>query len=72
MEEGASNDRDDTALLELTDYVHRKLVAVVSGKVNPKHFNCHQTEEDTAKVMVHPVNTLISDGNCKSDNVSTT
>ena len=50
MEEDASSDEHDTALLELVDYVHRKLVAMVTKKVNVHHFDDHIVEEDVAKV----------------------
>eukprot|EP01083_Nonionella_stella_P085311 236515_1 len=46
MEESSCEDGDDTALLELVDYCHRKLVSVVTNKVNVDHFNCHLVEDD--------------------------
>lgn len=50
MEETSSSDQNEAALLELVDYVHRKLVSIVSRKVSVEHFNFHLVEQDTAKV----------------------
>ena len=50
MEETSSSDQNEAALLELVDYVHRKLVSIVAGKVSVEHFNAHLVEQDTAKV----------------------
>ena len=48
MEEGSSDD----ALLELVDYCHRKLVSIVTNKVNVEHFNPHFVDENNpSKVM---------------------
>mmetsp|Transcript_21835 Transcript_21835/g.35090 ORF Transcript_21835/g.35090 Transcript_21835/m.35090 type:complete len:488 (+) Transcript_21835:50-1513(+) len=46
FEEGATDD-DGTAMLELVDYCHRKLVSVMSGVVTADHFNCHLGIDDT-------------------------
>jgi len=51
MAEGASSDDGDAALLELTDYVHRKLLSVAAGNVDAKHFNGHLTEDDAAEKL---------------------
>lgn len=50
MEEGLSS---DNALLELIDYCHRKLVSIVTNKVNVDHFNPHffMDENNPSKVM---------------------
>jgi len=51
MEESSSSDQNEAALLELVDYVHRKLVSIVARKVSVEHFNAHIVEQDTAKKL---------------------
>jgi len=51
LEETSSSDQNEAALLELVDYVHRKLVSIVSRKVNVDHFNANLIEQDTAKKL---------------------
>ncbi len=53
IQESSSVENDDTPLLELVDYCHRKLVSVISNKVNASHFNCHEDEANTSKVFIY-------------------
>eukprot|EP01084_Bolivina_argentea_P292451 502760_1 len=52
IQESSSVENDDTPLLELIDYCHRKLVSVVTNKVNVTHFNSHQDEENPSKKLI--------------------
>ena len=50
MEQGCCS--DDTALLELVDYCHRKLTSIVTNKVNIDHFNCHLYDEQNPSKLI--------------------